>query len=124
MSITNVEVEVQGGRKNNLETFWQQSDVEISRGLDFTPRGSVFVRFTHLQHSPFTYRISVNNQGSAQRMGTCRIFLAPKFDEKGTTWLFRDQRLMFIELDRFTVTRKFMLLNLKHKSGGLNYKDI
>ncbi|GLV34925.1 Prophenoloxidase 2 [Carabus blaptoides fortunei] len=106
ISVTGVEVDVDGVGKNNLQTFWQQSDVEISRGLDFTPRGAVFVRFTHLQHAPFTYRIAVNNQTKGQKMGTCRIFLAPKFDERGTNWLLRDQRLMFIELDRFTVTLK------------------
>lgn len=106
ISITGVEVDVEGAGKNNLQTFWQQSDVEISRGLDFTPRGSIFIRFTHLQHSPFTYRINVNNQTRGQKMGTCRIFLAPKFDERGTNWLFRDQRLLFIELDKFTVTLK------------------
>lgn len=32
-----------------------------------------------------------------------RIFMAPKFDERGNPWLFRDQKLMFIELDKFKV---------------------
>ena len=53
-------------------------------------------------------------------MGTVRIFLAPKFDERGTDMLFRDQRLLFIELDKFIVARNnfcFCLLeffNLKY----------
>lgn len=39
-------------------------------------------------------------------MGTCRIFLAARNDERGTTMLLRDQRRLMIELDRFTVARK------------------
>uniref|UniRef100_A0A6P7FTC5 Phenoloxidase 1-like n=1 Tax=Diabrotica virgifera virgifera TaxID=50390 RepID=A0A6P7FTC5_DIAVI len=92
--------------KNTFNTFWQQSDVDLSRGMDFQPRGPVFVRFTHLNHQPFSYRIVVDNNG-AVRQGTCRIFMAPKFDESGRPWLFVDQRTMFIELDRFRVDRKY-----------------
>ncbi|KAL3272976.1 hypothetical protein HHI36_014433 [Cryptolaemus montrouzieri] len=102
VTVTSVEIQSQGSEKNRLNTFWQQSDLNLSRGLDFQPRGPVFVRFTHLQHQDFNYRISVNNQGSA-KMGTCRIFLAPKFDERGNQFLFRDQKNLFIELDKFSV---------------------
>ncbi|KAG5886327.1 hypothetical protein JTB14_034790 [Gonioctena quinquepunctata] len=92
-----------GGQGNNIQTFWQQSDVDLSRGMDFQPRGAVLVRFTHLNHAEFTYRITVNNQSGENRQGTCRIFLAPKFDERGNPWLFRDQKHMFIEMDKFSV---------------------
>lgn len=106
VTVQNVEIAVQGGGPTNtFQTFWQQSDVDLSRGMDFTPRGPVFARFTHLQHQPFQYQVQVNNAGQ-QRMGTCRIFLAPKFDERGLPWLYRDQKVMFIELDRFTVSCK------------------
>ncbi len=64
-------------------------------------------RFTHLQHTPFTYRIQVNNASSSMVMGTCRIFLSPKFDERGQPMLFRDQRLMMTEMDKFIVSCKF-----------------
>lgn len=47
-------------RDNELQTFFQQNDVDLSRGLDFTPRGSIFARLTHLQHAPFVYRIRVS----------------------------------------------------------------
>lgn len=106
MIIQNVTVNVIGGKQNVLETFWQQSDVELSRGMDFTPRGPVYTRFTHLQHSDFVYNITVNNKGN-QRKGTCRIFLGPKFDERGIPMLFKDQKLLMIEMDRFTVQRKY-----------------
>lgn len=105
VTVQNVSINVQGGQPNVLQTFWQQSDVDLSRGMDFTPRGAVFARFTHLQHAPFVYNIVVNNQGP-QRRGTCRIFLAPKFDERGLPWLFRDQKGLMIEMDHFTVTCK------------------
>lgn len=105
VTVTGVQLQPEGGSNNEVNTFWQQSDVDLSRGMDFQERGSVFVRFTHLQHQPFTYNITVNNEGAA-RQGTCRIFIAPKVDERGNPWLFRDQRLLFIEMDKFTVNRE------------------
>ncbi|NP_001295992.1 phenoloxidase 2-like [Musca domestica] len=103
ISISGLQVSSEGGQPNVLSTFWQQSDVDLSRGMDFVPRGNVFARFTHLQHTPFTYTINVNNDSGAQRFGTVRIFTAPKTDERGQPWLFRDQRLMMVELDKFVV---------------------
>ncbi|XP_045478278.1 phenoloxidase 1-like isoform X2 [Harmonia axyridis] len=105
VTISDCSIQTQGAPANTMNTFWQQSDVDLSRGMDFSPRGPVFVRFTHLQHQPFTYTINVNNRGGNRR-GTCRIFLAPKFDERGNPWRYRDQRLMFIELDKFPVNLK------------------
>lgn len=93
-------------RPNELFTFWQQNDMDLSRGLDFTPRGAVFARFTHLQHRPFTYRITVENNAPGQREGYVRIFLGPKFDERGVPMLFRDQRNFMVELDKFPINRK------------------
>ncbi|KAK7790083.1 hypothetical protein R5R35_013004 [Gryllus longicercus] len=101
IQVTGAEVQTDGARgSNEFNTFWQQSDIDLSRGLDFAPRGSVFVRITHLQHSPFSYRIQVQNSGAA-RTGTVRIFMAPRFDERGTPLTFREQRLFFIEMDKF-----------------------
>lgn len=129
VQITGVTVQPEGGSPGTFATFWQQSDVDLSRGMDFVPRGNVFaryrqnktkrkigknfffsnssIRFTHLQHTPFTYRINVNNASSGMVMGTCRIFLAPKFDERGTAMLFRDQRLLMTEMDKFIVSCKW-----------------
>lgn len=101
--VTNVKVNVTGSAraaKKKLSTFWQKNDVDLSRGLDFTPRGSVFSRFKHLQHAPFSYRITIENVGAA-RVGTVRILLAPKADERGLDMLFIEQRHMFIEMDKF-----------------------
>ena len=89
-------------KANNLLTFWQKSEVDLNTGLDFGT-GKVFASFTHLQHAPFNYNITVNNAG-AKRQGTCRIFLAPKKDERGVDLNFKDQRLYVIEMDKFVVT--------------------
>ncbi|XP_053965114.1 phenoloxidase 2-like [Anastrepha ludens] len=104
ISITGVQVDTERSQPNVLQTFWQQSDIDLSRGLDFVQRGDVFVRFTHLQHTPFTYTININNDGGAQRYGTVRIFLGPKRDETHKEMLFKDQRLLMVELDKFIVS--------------------
>jgi tyrosinase len=105
ITVTGVQVAPERGPVNTFQTFWQQSDVDLSRGMDFvTARGNVTARFTHLNHTPFSYTIQVNNSGGAQRMGMVRIFMAPKTDERGNEMLFRDQRLMMIELDKFVVS--------------------
>lgn len=107
VTVKNISLGTSGLQPNVLQTFWQQSDVDLSRGMDFQPRGPVFVRFTHLNHRPFTYKIVV--QSNSNTKGTCRIFLAPKYDEKGNPWLFKDQKDMFVELDKFNVNRKYKI---------------
>lgn len=52
------------------------------------------------------HSLQVENSTNGPKVGTVRIFLAPKFDERGVNMLFRDQRLLFVELDKFTVTCK------------------
>ncbi|XP_025414834.1 phenoloxidase 1-like [Sipha flava] len=103
--VQSVEVTATGIPRNEFSTFWQKSNVELSRGLDFMPRGSVLARFTHLQHAPFNYKIVIENNGN-QRTGRVRIFIAPKFDERGSPIIFRDQRKLFVELDKFSVSLK------------------
>ncbi|XP_026333079.1 phenoloxidase subunit 2-like [Hyposmocoma kahamanoa] len=93
------------GQPNTLNTFWMQSDLDLSRGLDFSNRGPVFARYTHLNHRRFRYVIGVNNTGNARRT-TVRIFLGPKFDERNLPWILADQRKMFLEMDRFVTPLK------------------
>lgn len=80
--------------------------------MDFQPRGAVYIRFTHLNHAEFKYKITINNQTGGNREGTIRIFLSPKYNEAGKTWTFRDQKNMFIELDKFRVTCMYIFFNL------------
>lgn len=109
IEVSAVQVQSTGAQPNTFQTFWNQSDVDFSRGLDFAPRGNVFVRFTHLNHSPFTYNIQVENRGGQTRLGMCRIYMAPKNDERGVQMLFRDQRLLMVELDKFIVQSKIKI---------------
>ncbi|GLH04004.1 Sex-specific storage-protein 2 [Gryllus bimaculatus] len=59
--VRRVEVQSVGQEPNELHTFWQKSDYNIERGLDFSS-GPVLVRVTHLQHVPFFYRIQVDQK--------------------------------------------------------------
>lgn len=45
-------------------------------------------------------------------MGTVRIFMAPKFDERGLPMQLRDQRLMMIELDKFATTCEYLSMSI------------
>lgn len=44
VSITAVIVQPESGPVGTFQTFWQQSDIDLSRGMDFVPRGNVFAR--------------------------------------------------------------------------------
>ncbi|KAF4525334.1 hypothetical protein B566_EDAN013190 [Ephemera danica] len=70
------------GNKNIIQTFWQELELELSRGVNFMVNRSVVGKFTRLQHARFQYRFKVQNTSNGARMGTVRIFLAPKFDER------------------------------------------
>lgn len=66
-------------------------------------------QFTHLQHAPFEYQINVTNETMTMKQGTCRIFLIPKYDERGQQIRFRDQRSFAIEMDKFLVNCKYII---------------
>lgn len=107
--ITDISVQTPNLPANLLSTFWSKSDVDLSRGLDFTPRGPVLARFTHLNHADYKYKIVANNRNNAPRRGTVRIFIAPKQDERGLPFVFRDQKELMIEMDKFTVLCESLL---------------
>ncbi|KPJ13409.1 Phenoloxidase subunit 1 [Papilio machaon] len=99
--VSSLSVEGKAG-KNIFATQWEQSTVELGRGMDFFPRGSVLATFTHLKHDEFDYVIEVENSSGKKATGTVRIFLAPITDEKGNKLAFNDQRKLMIELDKFS----------------------
>lgn len=55
------------------------------------------------------YTINVVNDKNTQMRGTVRIFMAPKFNEKGEEFKFSEMRLLMMEMDRFTVNCEFEL---------------
>jgi tyrosinase len=103
VTVTSLQAQQTQKAANTLNTFWQQSDANLSRGLDFVPRGDVFARFTHLQHVPFMITMSVTNNNKAQRLGMTRLFMAPRNNFNGQPMSFNDQRMMMIEIDKFVV---------------------
>jgi tyrosinase len=45
ITVTGLSVVPEGGATNTFKTYWEQSDVDFSRGLDFVQaKGSVFAR--------------------------------------------------------------------------------
>lgn len=52
--------------------------------------------------------LQVSNSGNA-RVGTVRIFYAPKFNEQNTSYILREQKSLFVELDRFTTNCNFFI---------------
>lgn len=94
-------------RPNTLLTYWQRSTANLAAGLDFGPTAdeNIGANFRHLQNAPFTYTFNVTNTG-ARRKGTCRIFICPKTDERNQPLLLEEQRLLAIEMDKFTVDCK------------------
>ncbi|CAB3366920.1 Hypothetical predicted protein [Cloeon dipterum] len=101
IQVRGIEISTKGTtQRNTFMTYWEKSTVDLSRGMDFFPRGPVFARFTHLQHMPFTLNVDVTNSGQ-RRQALIRVFLAPKLDERGRDMPLVEQRNMFIELDKF-----------------------
>ncbi|XP_045539195.1 phenoloxidase subunit 1-like [Papilio machaon] len=115
INVTSIKVEGPAGT-NVFGTFWERSTVELGRGMDFTPRGSVQARFTHLQHEEFNYVIEVNNKSGNYAMTTVRIFMAPVFDDNGNTMTFDVQRKLMIELDKFTQSLKHGMNTIRRRS--------
>ncbi|XP_063875288.1 phenoloxidase 3-like [Scylla paramamosain] len=101
VEVVSVAVESQG-QKNQLFTGWSTQDFEASRGLDFNADKPVMMRLPHLNHHPFIYSIKVVNSGSLPKEVTVRIFMAPKLNERGVEMNFMEQRLLWVEMDRFT----------------------
>ena len=110
VTVEGVEVRINSAnaRPNTLLTYWSKSDVDLAAGLDFGPNGNIFASFTHLQHAPFGYSINVQNASNQRKSGTCRIFICPKVDERGTALTLEEQRMLAIEMDKFTVQCKLI----------------
>lgn len=106
---------------NILRTFWSKVTVNIADGLNFQTGGDLFVRMTLLQHTEFTWKIKVNNFNPVSKVGTCRIFLGPKYDERGYPWKLAEQKIMFIELDKFKVYCKHNTSLYSTKSVQIYY---
>ncbi|XP_058804269.1 uncharacterized protein LOC131671673 [Phymastichus coffea] len=102
VTIQDIHINTPNYNPNVLRCHWSKSDIDLSRGLDFAPRGSVLVRVQHLDHEAFTYSFLINNSNTKEVMATVRIFMAPKFDQSGRQLSQNEQRMLMIEMDKFT----------------------
>nr|ACV33307.1 prophenoloxidase [Nebalia kensleyi] len=96
------------GALNTIFTGWDRRLIEASRGLDFSEKRDVpiLVRLSHINHKPFVYRLRVRNDGKTSKLATVRIYLAPKYNERGKisgNMTFFDQRRLWAEMDKFVV---------------------
>lgn len=44
INVSAIQIQADGGRPNVVNTHWQQSDLNLNKGMDFVPRGDVFAR--------------------------------------------------------------------------------
>ncbi|KAG8177958.1 hypothetical protein JTE90_014701 [Oedothorax gibbosus] len=98
-----VNVTVNAKVPNLVTTFMKTAELELTHGIDFGTNHSVKVKYQHLDHEPFTFNISVDNQTGAAKQATVRMFLGPKYDELGNRLDPEHQRTLCIELDKFHV---------------------
>ncbi|CAH0394157.1 unnamed protein product [Bemisia tabaci] len=101
---------------NVLVTFWEESIIDITKGMSFGPTFPINVCHRHLQHVPFSYEITVENYTGKPLKGTARIFMAPTNDGMDTYLNFEKQRKLFVEMDKFVVNLKPGVNYIKRES--------
>lgn len=93
---------------DKLITYFDHFDFEITNGLYFTEEElekdnfHVLARTLRLNHKPFSYKITVNCEKKMNAI--VRVFLGPKCDEQDNLLLLDDNRINFVELDKFVQT--------------------
>ncbi|GFU47585.1 hemocyanin F chain, partial [Nephila pilipes] len=97
-------VDVKAKATNVLNTFMREEYIELSHRIPL--KGSVQVKYQHVDHEPFSYEIKCENKTQDQRQVMVRIFMAPVYNELGQKIPVNEQRRFFMELDKFQVTLK------------------
>uniref|UniRef100_A0A1W7RAE8 Hemocyanin subunit 5b n=1 Tax=Hadrurus spadix TaxID=141984 RepID=A0A1W7RAE8_9SCOR len=101
-----ISVNVKGSSPNVIKTCFKDDILDLSHAINFDRKGPVKVKYQHLDHEPFTYKIEVTNQGTKTRHAYVRIFLAPKYDELGNELTPNELRRLMIEMDKFNYELK------------------
>lgn len=70
----------------------------------------LFAGLVTCSHSCRISRIEVNNANEKLQMGTVRIFMVPTVDQDGIQLSFDEQRLLMIEMDKFSYPRECFLI--------------
>lgn len=99
--ITISNVEINAKEKNIIETFMKEDYSDLSHAPFLKTKRQIWVRYEHLDFTPFTYNINIENATHEQKQVTIRIFLGPKLDESGNLLNANAQRRLMIELDKF-----------------------
>ncbi|GBO02665.1 Hemocyanin F chain, partial [Araneus ventricosus] len=94
-----VTVTVKAKSHNIVNTYMKEDELELSHAIPL--KGQVKVKYHHLDHEPFTYHISCENNAGGPKRATVRIFLGPVHDELGNKFSLNEARKYFIELDKF-----------------------
>ncbi|XP_054723107.1 hemocyanin B chain-like [Uloborus diversus] len=101
--VTIKSLDVKAKHLNVIETFFQEDFLDVSHAFYFPRSGAVKVRYEHLNHEPFSYKMVVLNSGTKTRHAKVRIFLGPKYDHLGNEVKINDLRRLMVEMDSFHV---------------------
>jgi len=103
-------VKVEDFEVERLVTYFEQYDVDITNAVymneqDFEHNNfEVRARQYRLNHKPFTYKIKVVSEKPTQAV--VRVFIGPKYDEFGRFIQIDENRMNFVEFDRFVYELK------------------
>lgn len=103
-------VKIMGVSFSRLITYFDYFNVDISNAVSMNPSEfesdsfTVTARQQRLNHKPFTYKINVESDKVAKSV--VRVFLGPKYDEYGRPIVITENRLNFVEVDKFTYDLK------------------
>lgn len=101
MEVRNVSLDTEHVDPHVVHTTFTNSLLDITNSLPLGTNAVVKVKWPHLSHEHFDYKINVVNQSARVRPSTVRIFLAPVYDELGNEISLNDIRSLMIELDKF-----------------------
>ncbi|GLV40299.1 Larval serum protein 1 beta [Carabus blaptoides fortunei] len=101
-------VKIENVHVDKLVTFFDHFDFDITNALYMQEQEfeneefQVVARQFRLNHKPFTYKINVNSDKTNDVV--VRVFLGPKYDEQGHEIPLNENRVNFVELDKFKYT--------------------
>lgn len=103
-------VQVQDMEVDDLVTYFEYYNIDLTNVAYMNQREfehnnyEFFVRQHRLNHKAFSYKIHVKSEKSTDAV--VRVFIGPKYDEFGRFININENRLNFVEFDRFKYTLK------------------
>jgi len=128
-------VKVEGLEVDRLLTYFDYFDADVTNAVYMNENEwehnnfEVHARQYRLNHKPFTYKIKVTSEKATQAV--VRLFIGPKYDEYGRFITIDENRMNFVEFDRFKYDLKVgqnMIVRDSHKiyygSDRTSYKQL